>query len=135
MWTNNSGDRAIACYPNKEQKQSFIRSLKHIFMKSQNLDAYNLIAKLNPIIRGWSAYFNIGNSSLYRDHVRQALYKLCWDWAQNKHRRWGKKAISDYYFFFNKEKFLKTSLDPNVKLNESLPNIILFKNIKWVFHG
>jgi hypothetical protein len=68
--------RVIALYPNKDKTLGIISKLKEIFKASQNLDAYNLIAQLNPTIRGWANYFNMGNSSRYRDTVRNALYHL-----------------------------------------------------------
>jgi len=68
--------RGIALYPNKNKTLGIINKLKEIFKASQNIDAYNLIAKLNPTIREWAHYFNIGNSSRNRDLVRNALYHL-----------------------------------------------------------
>lgn len=69
FYTCNRGLRGIALYPNKKKMHSFIAKIKFIFKKSNNLDAYNLITKLNPILREWSNYYNIGNSSHYRDTV------------------------------------------------------------------
>ena len=72
--------------------------MKSIITKAQNLTAYTLIAKLNPIIRGWSTYFNIGNCSRSRYYVKHSLYKYIWKWCETKHRRWGRKAIAIKYF-------------------------------------
>lgn len=113
FFRNRVGRKGIAMYPNPAKVKGVISQLREIFRESTNLDSYNLIAKLNPVIRGWSNYFNLGNSSNYRDHVRQALYRLAWKWALKKHPRWGKKKIALFYF-----------------KNEGL-----FKNRKWVFRG
>ena len=51
MYSNHVGSRAIALYPDKSKVNDLIRKLKQIFKKSSNLDAYNLIAKLNPCLR------------------------------------------------------------------------------------
>ena len=87
FYTHHAGSRGIALYPNKKKMHEFIHKIKFIFTKSQNLDAYNLIAKLNPILRGWSNYYNIANSSHYRNTVRNAVYHLIWRWASKKHKR------------------------------------------------
>jgi RNA-directed DNA polymerase len=121
FFENHAGSRGIALYPNKNKVLAIIKKIKTIFNTSQNSDAYNLIAKLNPIIRGWSNYFNMGNSSHYRDTVRNAIYHLVWKWAHQKHKRWGKKLIANTYFL-NKS-------DNNSKIYNK------FKNVKWVFHG
>lgn len=117
----HAGSRGIALYPNKNKVLAIIKKIKTIFYSSQNSDGYNLIAKLNPVIRGWSNYFNMGNSSRYRDTVRNAIYHLVWKWAHHKHRRWGKKLIANTYFLDKTDNISKT-------YNK-------FKNVKWVFHG
>lgn len=121
FYSNHANDRGIALYPNRDKVLNIIKRIKNIFKESQNSTAYTLIAKLNPIIRGWSGYFNMSNSSHYRDTVRNAIYHLIWKWASKKHRRWGKKAIAKKYFLTMK----------NSKNNEYK----LIKNHKWVFHG
>lgn len=92
------GGKAIAMYPDIKKVRSIIARLRKIYRENTNNNSYNLIAKLNPIIRGWSNYFNLGNSSRYRDYVRQALYRFSWKWAFKKHPRWGKKRIAKFYF-------------------------------------
>lgn len=121
FFEHHAGSRGIALYPNKNKVLNIIKKMKSIFDAEQNSDAYNLIAKLNPIIRGWSNYFNLGNSSRYRSTVRNALYHLVWKWAHNKHKNWGKKLIANTYF-----------LNKNGANSKTFNK---FKNVKWVFHG
>ena len=126
FYSQHAGSKCIALYPNKEKVHDCISKIKFIIKKSNNLDAYNLITKLNPILRGWSNYYNMSNSSHYRNTVRNALYRLTWKWASKKHKRWGRKAIANTYFLqenTTSEKFPK------------LTNYLKFKNTKWVFHA
>lgn len=87
FYSQHVSSRGIAVYPNKEKVNNFIHKIKSIYKKSNNLNAHSLIAKLNPILRGWSNYYNLANSSHYRFTVRNALYRLTWKWASKKHRR------------------------------------------------
>jgi len=119
MWSRNARGESIAVYPNPERTIDFIRRLRAVTWKSSNLDAYNLIAKLNPMITGWSNYYNLGNSSHYRSLVRNACYRLLWRWAHKKHKRWGKKKIAQQYFLTKNEK------QENVKVQGQV----------WNFHG
>ena len=128
FYTQHSGSRGIALYPNKEKMLEFINKIKVIFRRSNNLDAYNLIAKLNPILRGWSNYYNLANSSYYRSTVRNVLYRLTWKWASRKHKQWGRKLIANTYFL---TKNLTNKESKSIKKEE----YIKFKNTKWVFHG
>lgn len=124
MYSNHSGEAGIALYPNKDNLLKMISQLRGIFNKSLNLDSYNLITRINPLIRGWANYYNLGNSAHYRDVLRNTLYKLVWNWAHEKHRRWGKKKIAKYYFL-NSVKNDENRIDQYSK----------FKNTKWVFYG
>lgn len=138
FYTHHAGSRGIALYPNKKKMHNFIAKIKFIFKKSNNLDAYNLIVKLNPILRGWSNYYNIANSSHYRNTVRNALYRLTWKWAKRKHKRWGKKAIANTYFLRKIEIEKNSSEAQNPEIVKSAikkPKYSKFKNTKWVFHG
>ena len=138
FYTHHAGSRGIALYPNKKKMHSFIAKIKFIFKKSNNLDAYNLIAKLNPILRGWSNYYNMANSSHYRDTVRNTLYRLTWKWSKRKHKRWGKKAIANTYFLRKPEieKNSSESQNPETEKNAlKKQKYLKFKNTKWVFYG
>lgn len=138
FYTRHAGSRGIALYPNKKKMHNFITKIKFIFKKSNNLDAYNLIAKLNPILRGWSNYYNMANSSHYRDTVRNALYRLIWKWAKRKHKRWGKKAIANTYFLRKTEvekNFSEAQNPETAKSTFKKQKYLKFKNTKWVFHG
>ena len=46
------GGEGIAMYPEKKKVRAIIHKLRETFRENTNLDSYNLIAKLNPIIRG-----------------------------------------------------------------------------------
>ena len=109
------GRSGIGLYPNKEKLLLVTKKLKNIIEKSYNESAYSLIVKLNPIIRGWSNYYNLGESTYYRNKLRYYLYKLCWKWAKKKHPKWGKKRIAKIYF-------LGENSNP-------------FKGRKWTFRG
>lgn len=92
-----------------------------------NLDAYNLIAKLNLVIRGWSNYYNIGNSSHHRNKLRNLIYHMVWKWAHIKHTRWGKKLVAKTYFLI---KLTEIKNDNLYKIK-----YVKHKNVKWTFHG
>lgn len=124
MYSNHVGSRAIALYPDKSKVNDLIRKLKKIFQKSSNLDAYNLIAKLNSCLRGWGSYFNLGNCARYRSLIKNLVYKMCWEWANRKHKTWGKNKIAEFYFLIKQK-------NKNKKTSESKNS----KHVKWSFYG
>ena len=62
-----------------------------------------MIKRLNPIIRGWAAYYRTQVSSEVFDALDHYLWRLTWKWAtyshQNKPKSW---VFARYYGKFNK---------------------------------
>lgn len=88
----------IALLPSRAELKYHIAELKKVFEANQNMSAYELISKLNPKIRRWANYFNMGESYTFKSYVKYALYSLVWNWAHKKHPKWGKKSIAKTYF-------------------------------------
>ena len=69
-------------------------------LRGANADA--VIARLNPIITGWAAYYRIGVSKRAFGALDAHLWRLAWKWAKfshpNKPRRW---IIARYFGMFN----------------------------------
>lgn len=126
MYSNYANSRAIALYPEKSKVNNLIKKLKNIFVKSSNLDAYNLIAKLNPILRGWSSYFNLGNCARYRSIIKNLVYMMIWRWAHKKHKKWGKNKIAEFYFLTRQSE---------TKVHKRKHKFQKTRNLKWSFHG
>ncbi|WP_344474499.1 reverse transcriptase domain-containing protein [Nonomuraea monospora] len=69
-------------------------------LRGANADA--VIAKLNPIIKGWAAYYRIGVSKRAFGALDAHLWRLVYKWAKishpNKPKRW---IIARYFGMFN----------------------------------
>ena len=101
---------SIRRYPNgklltKPSKEAMRRirkrlSTEAIALRGANADA--LIARLNPIITGWAAYYRIGVSKRAYGTLDAHLWRLAWKWAKfshpNKPRRW---IITRHFGMFN----------------------------------
>lgn len=116
---------AIACYPQKDKYEGFVHKLRMIFEKSYNQNAFSLITKLNPILRGWSQYFNLGQSFKTRNDVNHFLYQMVWKWALHKHPRWGRIKLAKRYFL---RRDLQDSKWENADRKTGNTN-------KWIFRG
>jgi RNA-directed DNA polymerase len=88
--------------PSKEAMRRIRERLSNeaIAMRGANADA--LIARLNPIITGWAAYYRIGVSKHAYGTLDAHLWRLAWKWANfshpNKPRRW---IITRHFGMFN----------------------------------
>jgi RNA-directed DNA polymerase len=57
-----------------------------------------LIAKLNPIIRGWAQYHQHVVSKRVLADVEHAIFQAIWRWATRRHPHQGKRWVKDKYF-------------------------------------
>ena len=101
---------SIRRYPNgklltKPSKEAMRRirerlSAEATALRGANADA--LIARLNPIITGWAAYYRIGVSKHAYNALDAHLWRLAWKWANfshpNKPKRW---IITRHFGMFN----------------------------------
>lgn len=99
LFKGKSGRPGIAVIPQMSNFKAICKKIRDVFHYSLNSHAYTLIARVNPIIRGWCNYFKYGQTVVYRRKLEHYLYKLTWKWARRKHRRWSLKAIARVYFF------------------------------------
>jgi RNA-directed DNA polymerase len=101
---------SIRRYPNgklltKPSKEAMRRirerlSTEAAALRGANADAF--IARLNPVITGWAAYYRIGVSKRAYNALDAHLWRLAWKWANfshpNKPRRW---IITRHFGMFN----------------------------------
>jgi RNA-directed DNA polymerase len=70
--------------PQIEKRTALLRKLKEIFRRLRSQPVDEVIAEINPILRGWVNYFAIGHSSRCFSHIRS--------WVEKKIRRHLAKA-------------------------------------------
>ncbi len=84
--------------PSKKSVKTFLGKIREVVKKNQQAKTGNLIATLNPIIRGWANYHRHICAKRTFASVDNAIFKLVWQWAKRRHpcrpRRW----IKEKYF-------------------------------------
>ncbi len=65
--------------PQLRKRTRLLRSLKEIFQRSRSQPVATVVAKINPILRGWVNYFASGHSS--------ACFSFIRNWVEQKIRR------------------------------------------------
>lgn len=76
LFHDRQNREAIACYPQEIKVKTISKTIRDIVESNYNATSYSLISKLNPIIRGWCQYFNLGQSYRCRNKLNYLLYKL-----------------------------------------------------------
>jgi len=88
--------------PGKDALRRIRRRLTQEVTALRGANADAVIARLNPIITGWAAYYRIGVSKRAFGALDAHLWRLAWKWARishpNKPRRW---IIARHFGMFN----------------------------------
>jgi len=91
--------------PSKAAVRRIRKRLREQMRSLRGSNAHAVIRKLNPIVRGWAAYYRTQVSSDVFNQLDQHLWRLTWKWAryshQNKPKTW---VLARYYGKFNKSR-------------------------------
>jgi RNA-directed DNA polymerase len=84
--------------PSKAAMQRIRERLSAEVLNLRGVDAAAVIAKLNPIIRGWAAYYRSVVSSEAFASLDFHMWKLTYKWAKHSHPKKSKHWVASRYF-------------------------------------
>lgn len=71
--------------PSTKNVQAFLAKVRKVVSDNKQARAGNLIAQLNPVIRGWARYHRHVVSKTTFSKVDDAIYRCLWRWARRRH--------------------------------------------------
>ena len=84
--------------PSSKSIKTHYRKLADICDTHKNVSTKALIAKLNPVIRGWTNYFSAVVSKEIFNKVDDLLWKRLWRWASRRHPNKSANWVKKKYF-------------------------------------
>jgi RNA-directed DNA polymerase len=84
--------------PSKKNVKAFLRKIRKRIKESRDLTAGELIAELNPQIRGWALYHRHVVSKAIFHAVDHAIFQAIWKWVRRRHWRKSRWWVKDKYF-------------------------------------
>jgi RNA-directed DNA polymerase len=84
--------------PSKESIQKFVEKISQTIKSGNGWSQEFLIAKLNPIIRGWTNYHRSVVSSETFHKLDHILWNMLWKWAKRRHPNKSQKWIVNKYW-------------------------------------
>lgn len=93
-----NGGQKYLTKPSKASLCSVLRKIRKIAKDNKMIKQELLITKLNPIIRGWTAYHRHIASKKSFSKLRHEIYKILWRWSKRRHPNKSSKWVRNKYF-------------------------------------
>jgi RNA-directed DNA polymerase len=84
--------------PARKNVKAFLGKIRKIVKANKQATTANLIAQLNPMIRGWVNYHRHVASKVTFYHVDTAIFTMLWSWAKRRHPTKSKGWVAKKYF-------------------------------------
>jgi len=84
--------------PSKESRENLLKRVKALLKKSRSISSYDLIKKLNPILRGWGYYHNHVVSKRIFSKMDHLIYHQVWKWCVRRHPKKSSEWVRSKYF-------------------------------------
>lgn len=84
--------------PQKEKTLAFLRNIQKWLNNNRSAKPEDVIAYLNPVIRGWGNYYRYVVSKEVFFYVDNRIWEMLWRWAKRRHPNKGRKWIAKKYF-------------------------------------
>jgi RNA-directed DNA polymerase len=97
-WNVRKYDGKLLIKPAKKSVQAFMRHVRSTIRETRTATQAKVIARLNPIIRGWANYHRNQVASDTFGKVDHAIWKQLWQWACRRHPHKPLTWVKDRYF-------------------------------------
>lgn len=84
--------------PSRKSVRSFLTKIQGVVKQLWSAPAVTLIARLNPIIRGWTNYHRHVVSKRVFSRVDYLIFRIIWRWAKARHPKKGMRWIRRKYY-------------------------------------
>jgi len=84
--------------PSKKNVKAVLEKVRGIIRGNKAAKTVNLIALLNPVIKGWAEYHKTVNAKETYSRVDNCVWYALWQWAKRRHPRKGLKWVKEHYF-------------------------------------
>jgi RNA-directed DNA polymerase len=80
-------ERYVCTYPSKKALRAIMTKVETVCLQNVNDSLADLLRRLNPMLRGWTAYFRPGVSQATFQYLRCYAWHRGMRWIRKKHRR------------------------------------------------
>jgi RNA-directed DNA polymerase len=91
------GEKAVYTYPSKKALASIIDKVRTLTRRHRHRTLADLLARLNPVLRGWCNYFRHGVSKRTFSYVDYFVFWRIFGWLRQRHPRLNKHTLVRRY--------------------------------------
>lgn len=97
-WNARKYGGTLLITPADKNVKAFLRTIRTTIKELGTAKQENVIAKLNPIIRGWASYHQNQVAKRTFNKVDHRIWQQLWRWARRRHPKKSLSWIKDRYF-------------------------------------
>lgn len=97
-WNVRKYDGKLLIKPAKKNVQAFLRHVRGIITAAKPAKQETVIARLNPVIRGWANYHRNQVAKATFNKVDHVIWRQLWQWACRRHPNKPLRWIKNRYF-------------------------------------
>jgi len=97
-WTVRRKKGQLFIKPAAKNVAAFVRKVRAIITGATSITQGELIARLNPVIRGWANYHRNQVSKDTFDKVDSYIWERLWRWACRRHHNKSRRWVKQKYF-------------------------------------
>ncbi|CAA0115499.1 Group II intron-encoded protein LtrA [BD1-7 clade bacterium] len=84
--------------PSHKNVKTFLANIRSVLNGNKTMSTWWIIAKLNPMIRGWANYHRAVVAKETFNYVDYRIWKMLWQWCKRRHQNRRKRWIKEKYF-------------------------------------
>ena len=92
------GNGKIIIKPSVKNRKAFLTNVRQVIKGNGQAKTGNLIAQLNPMIRGWANYHRHAASKQTFVKIDHAIFQMLWRWARRRHPKKSSRWVKGKYF-------------------------------------
>src|SRR5437660_2711180 len=97
-YVDRQGSGKLLIKPSQESVKRFRKRLAVEVRSLRGANAVTVVARLNPVVRGWAAYFRSRVSSRAFSRLDYDLWHLTWRWGRHTHPNKSRHWVAARYF-------------------------------------
>lgn len=97
-WNFRKYNGKLLIKPSRKNAQAFYEKVKAIINAAKTARQEDLVAMLNPVLRGWSNYHQPVVAKAVFSRLDALIFKALWRWAMRRHNNKGRGWVRERYF-------------------------------------